>query len=162
MQLSLHSDYALRVLMALAAADRQLSVDEIARRYGVSRNHLAKVGQRLQAEGLVRTFRGRSGGMRLARPAEDIVVGDVVRRFENLDGFVGCFPSGSGGCAANGFCALKPALSGALDAFLAHLDGYRLSDLVPDRAGFVAQLERASTERARRLEATGPSLAPLA
>ena len=33
MQLSLHSEYALRVLMALAAADRQLSVEEIARRY---------------------------------------------------------------------------------------------------------------------------------
>lgn len=141
MQLSLHSDYALRVLMALAASQRQLSVDEIARRYGVSRNHLAKVVQRLQAEGLVETFRGRGGGMRLAKPAEAIVVGDVIRRFENLDSFVGCFASGSG-CAVNGLCALKPALNGALDAFLAHLDGYRLSDLVPNRTAFLERLER--------------------
>jgi Rrf2 family nitric oxide-sensitive transcriptional repressor len=141
MQLSLHSDYALRVLMALAASQRQLSVDEIARRYGVSRNHLAKVVQRLQAEGLVETFRGRGGGMRLAKPAEAIVVGDVIRRFENLDSFVGCFASASG-CAVNGLCALKPALNGALDAFLAHLDGYRLSDLVPNRTAFLERLER--------------------
>jgi Rrf2 family nitric oxide-sensitive transcriptional repressor len=141
MQLSLHSDYALRVLMALAASQRQLSVDEIARRYGVSRNHLAKVVQRLQAEGLVETFRGRGGGMRLAKPAEDIVVGDVIRRFENLDSFVGCFATGSG-CAVNGLCALKPALSGALEAFLTHLDGYRLSDLVPNRPAFLERLER--------------------
>jgi Rrf2 family nitric oxide-sensitive transcriptional repressor len=138
-QLSLHSDYALRVLMALASSERQLSVDEIARRYDISRNHLAKVSQRLQSEGFVITFRGRGGGMRLARPANEIVVGDVVRRFENLESFVGCF-AGGGGCTVNGLCALKPALAGALDAFLDHLDGFRLNDLVPDRAAFMERL----------------------
>lgn len=147
MQLSLHSDYALRVLMALAAGDRQLSVDEIARRYGISRNHLAKVAQKLQTEGFVNTFRGRGGGMRLARPAHDIGVGDVVRRFENLESFVGCFAAG-GGCAVNGLCALKPALGGALEAFLDHLDGYRLSDLVPDRAAFLKRLEEVGAQAA--------------
>jgi Rrf2 family nitric oxide-sensitive transcriptional repressor len=147
MQLSLHSDYALRALMALASSERQLSVDDIARRYGISRNHLAKVAQRLQAEGFVETFRGRGGGMRLARPAGEICVGDVVRRFENFGGFVGCFAAESG-CAVNGLCALKPALNGALEAFLAHLDGFRLSDLVPDRAAFVARLERMAAEAA--------------
>ena len=141
MQLSLHSDYALRVLMALAAGDRQLSVDEIARRYGISRNHLAKVVQRLQSEGYVTTYRGRGGGMRLARPADEIIVGEVVRRFENLESFVGCFASGSG-CAVNGLCALKPALNGAVDAFLAHLDGFKLTDLIPDRPAFIERLER--------------------
>ncbi len=140
MQLSLHTDYALRVLMALAAGKEQMSVDDIARRYGISRNHLAKVVQHLQAEGFVQTFRGRGGGMRLARPAKAIVVGDVVRRFENLESFVGCFAAGSG-CAVNGLCALKPALSGALEAFLQHLDGVTLRDLVPERKAFVRRLE---------------------
>ena len=140
MQLSLHSDYALRILMALAVSERQLSVDDIARRYGISRNHLAKVAHRLQAEGLVETFRGRGGGMRLARPAEEIVVGEVVRRLENLESFVGCF-AGGGGCTVNGPCALKPALKGAVEAFLAHLDAYRLVDLVPDRAAFRDRLQ---------------------
>lgn len=143
MQLSRHSDYALRVLMALASGDRQLSVDEIARRYDISRNHLAKVAQRLQSQGFVTTFRGRGGGMRLARPADEIVVGDVVRRFENLESFVGCFAAG-GGCIVNGLCGLKPALGGAIQAFLAHLDQVRLSDLVLDRAAFVERLERVS------------------
>jgi Rrf2 family nitric oxide-sensitive transcriptional repressor len=141
MQLSLHSDYALRVLMALASAERQLSVDEIARRYAISRNHLAKVAQRLQAQGFVTTHRGRGGGMRLARPANEIVVGDVVRRFENLQSFVGCF-AGGGGCVVNGACGLKPALGGAVEAFLSHLDQFRLTDLVPDRAAFIERLER--------------------
>lgn len=131
MQLSLHTDYALRVLMTLAADDRHLSVDDIARRFQISRNHLAKVVQRLQAEGLVETFRGRGGGMRLARPADTITVGDVVRRFENLDAFVSCFAAGSG-CVINGVCGLKPLLSEAVEEFLAKLDQRRISELIPD------------------------------
>ena len=147
MQMSLHSDYALRVLMALAAGERQLSVDEIARRYDISRNHLAKVVQRLQAEGFVDTFRGRGGGIRLARPPEEIIVGDVVRRFEKLESFVGCFAAGSG-CAVNGLCALKPALTGAVEAFLAHLDGFRLTDLVPDKGAFLERLDQVAAKAA--------------
>ena len=139
MQLSLYSDYALRTLMALATSGDTLSVEEIARRYGVSRNHLAKVAQRLQAEGFVETFRGRGGGMKLARDPQDIVVGDVVRRFENFDGFVACF-AGGGGCTVDGPCGLKPALNAALNAFLAELDKYRLSELVRDRYSFAERL----------------------
>ncbi len=140
MQLSLHSDYALRILMALAAKEARLSVDDVARQYGISRNHLAKVAQELQSQGFVNTTRGRRGGMELAKKPEDIRVGDVVRKFENLDGFVSCFGDNSAGCAVNGVCGLKPALSGALEAFLDHLDGYRLSDLVPNRKRFLARL----------------------
>ncbi|MCF2515814.1 Rrf2 family transcriptional regulator [Sphingomonas sp. G124] len=132
MQLSLHTDYALRILMALAASEEQLSVDWIARRYGISRNHLAKVAQGLQSEGLIQTYRGRGGGMRLARPPSDINVGDVVRRFESLDSFVSCMGGGPG-CAINGVCGLRPALAGALRAFLDHLDEYSLADLVSER-----------------------------
>jgi len=139
MQLSLHSDYALRILMALAAARTRLSVDDVARQYGISRNHLAKVAQELQGEGYVRTTRGRNGGMELARSPKDIVVGDVVRRFERLDSFVSCFEGGSG-CPVNGACGLKPALSGALEAFLAHLDTFRLADLTPSPRAFLARL----------------------
>ncbi|HWK42707.1 MAG TPA: Rrf2 family transcriptional regulator [Croceibacterium sp.] len=142
MQLSLYSDYALRVLMALAAGDRRLSVDDIAGRYRISRNHLAKVVQQLQNEGLIETFRGRGGGIQLAVPPDRIVVGKVVRQFENLESFVACFPDG-GGCIVNGACALKPVLHGALDAFLAHLDRFRLSDLIPDPDAFVRRLETA-------------------
>lgn len=140
MQLSLHTDYALRILMALAASDEQLSVDWIARHYGISRNHLAKVAQGLQSEGLVDTFRGRGGGMRLAREASDIRVGDVVRRFESLDGFISCMPGGSG-CAINGACGLKPALGGAIDAFLTHLDEFSLADITRKPKRLLRRLE---------------------
>lgn len=139
MQLNLHSDYALRILMALAAKGGRLSVDDVSRQYGISRNHLAKVAQELQAQGYVTTIRGRNGGMELAREPHEIMVGAVVRNFESLDSFASCFDEGTG-CAVNGVCGLKPALASALDAFLVHLDSYNLADLVPDRSAFLARL----------------------
>src|SRR3546814_12919651 len=90
MRLSLHSDYALRILMALSASGRQMSVDEIAGQYGISRNHLAKVAQRLQGLGYVSAQRGRGGGLTLAREPGEVGVGTGVRQFENLDGLVEC------------------------------------------------------------------------
>lgn len=127
MQLSLHTDYALRVLMLLGGTGTQWTIDEIAAWYGISRNHLAKVAQTLQAEGLVETQRGRGGGLRLARPPEEIVIGQVVRRLERFDGFVSCMGTNSD-CTISGNCQLKPALAGALEAFLAHLDRFTLAD----------------------------------
>lgn len=128
MQLSLHTDYALRTLMALAASPDRQSVDSIARRYAISANHLAKVAQALQVHGYVESSRGRNGGMTLAVAPQDIRIGELVRRFENLDSFVGCMGE-NGACAIRGACGLMPALRGALDAFLAHLDGYTLADI---------------------------------
>lgn len=129
MQLSLHTDYALRVLMLLGGTGTQWTIDEIAAWYGISRNHLAKVVQGLQAEGLVETQRGRGGGLRLARDPAEIVIGHVVRRLERFDGFVSCMGAGTD-CTISGHCQLKPALAGALEAFLTHLDQFTLADHV--------------------------------
>lgn len=132
MQLSLHTDYALRVLMALAATGEQMTIDEVAGRYRISRNHLAKVAQGLQGEGLIETTRGRTGGMRLAREPRDINVGAVVRKFERFEGFVACM-GGPQSCVIDGACGLKSPLAGALAAFLTHLDQFTLADLVGDQ-----------------------------
>jgi Rrf2 family transcriptional regulator, nitric oxide-sensitive transcriptional repressor len=130
MQMSLHTDYALRVLMLLGASRAQMTIDEIARRYAISRNHLAKVVQALQAEGLVDTQRGRGGGLRLAQEPEAINIGMVVRRLERFEGFVTCMGTSGAECSIDGACRLKPALAGALEAFLLHLDRYTLADLL--------------------------------
>lgn len=139
MQLSLHTDYALRTLMTLATSSDRQSVDAIARRHGISANHLAKVAQALQAHGFVESTRGRTGGMVLARAAHGISVGDVVRRFENLDSFVGCLSDG-GSCAMIGLCGLTPALRNALEAFLAHLDGITLADITANEVALRRRL----------------------
>ncbi len=132
MQLSLHTDYGLRVLMLLGASGRQMTIDDIAVRYAISRNHLAKVVQALQAEGLVETLRGRGGGLRLARKPEDIGIGEVVRRLERTDSFVSCMGTGAD-CSIVGACRLKPVLAGALEAFMAHLDQFTLADMLAER-----------------------------
>ena len=83
MKLTRYTDYALRVLMHLAVQPGQLtSISTIARAYGISQNHLVKVVQDLRVAGYVDAVRGRAGGIRLARPPEEINVGEVVRHAE--------------------------------------------------------------------------------
>lgn len=144
MHLNLQTDYALRVLMILAATGKQMSVDEIARSYGISRNHLAKVAHRLQALGYISATRGRSGGLNLAVAPESVNVGTVVRTLESLDSFVECMGDGTPSCPAVGVCGLQGALHLALEDFLKRLDGYTLSDLVPDPDWFVLKVAAAA------------------
>ncbi len=141
MQLTLKTDYALRTLMTLASTDEVRSVDWIAQRYEISRNHLAKIAQQLQAMGYVQTVRGRGGGMTLALPASAINVGQLVREFEKFEGFVACM-GGEADCMIDGICGLKPALGKALEAFLAEMDGYTLADLLPGPGAIERRLEQ--------------------
>ncbi len=127
------------MLMALAAKDDVVSIDWIADRYGISRNHLAKVAQDLAAAGFVETLRGRSGGLRLARQASQINVGEVVRSLENTHGFVACM-GGKETCAIDGVCGLKPALAGALEAFLSHLDQFDLGQITGSKSQIMQRL----------------------
>ena len=129
MKLTRYSDYALRVLMHLAARpDKLASIGEIARTYRISHNHLMKVVHDLRKAGLVDAVRGRSGGIRLARPAESVTVGEVVRHTEGGFDLVDC-----GSCVIAPACSLTGALHEALKAFMDVLDGYSLADLVAER-----------------------------
>jgi Rrf2 family nitric oxide-sensitive transcriptional repressor len=126
MRLTRYTDYALRVLLYLAARPDELcSIGEITRAYGVSQNHLMKVVNDLVGAGYLVSVRGRFGGVRLARPPEAINVGEVVRHMEGGFDLVDC-----GSCVIAPACGLTGALKQALAAFLATLDGYVLSDLI--------------------------------
>jgi Rrf2 family nitric oxide-sensitive transcriptional repressor len=128
-RLKSYTDYALRVLMHLAARpDRLASIGEIARTYRISHNHLMKVVHDLRKEGFLDAVRGRSGGIRLARPATEISVGDVVRHTEGGFDLVDCES-----CVIARACSLTAALHEARRAFMTVLDGYSLADLVADR-----------------------------
>ena len=130
MRLNLQSDYALRLLMHLAAnPDRLVTIKDVAERFRISQNHLMKVAFLLGREGLIETVRGRGGGLRLALKPETIRVGDVVRRMEGDIQLVDCFSAEPGACLISGACRLKGVLREALVAFLAVLDSYTLADL---------------------------------
>lgn len=131
MRLTRHTDYALRVLMYLGLrGDRLSTIHEIATRYGISENHLTKVVHQLGRQGLVKTVRGRNGGLMLGRPAARINVGKVVRLTEPDFEIVECFDRETSQCVLRGACVLQTALSEAVRAFLAVLDGYTLADLL--------------------------------
>ena len=136
MRLSVHTDFALRTLMYLAAHEGQHSIAEIAQQYGISKNHLMKVAQRLVAEGFVDSIRGRSGGLVLNQPAAAINVGHVVRTFEEYGGFVECFDKAGGDCVVSPVCGLRHVLADGIEAFLRHLDGFTVADLIGDKARF--------------------------
>lgn len=120
----------MRVLMYLGAKPaRRATIQEIATAYGISENHLMKVVHGLGRHGFVETLRGRGGGLRLARPAEDIKVGDVIRAVEDDFALVECFRNEES-CRINDICRLRNVLNLALEAYFRVLDEWTLAELV--------------------------------
>ena len=110
--------------------DRVVTVGEVSRKMGMSEDHLLKVVRRLVTLGHVRTIRGRSGGLRLNRPASEIVVGDVVRATEDNLALVPCFQAGDNRCPLMPDCDLAGSLDEALGAFFGVLQKKTLADLL--------------------------------
>jgi Rrf2 family transcriptional regulator, nitric oxide-sensitive transcriptional repressor len=133
MRLTSWTDYSLRVLMYCAACaqrEQPPTVGEIAEAHGISRSHLTKIVMTLAGLGLLETTRGRGGGLRLLRPAHQIVLGEVVRQTETDFTLVECFDGAHNTCRLDGQCRLKGALHEAMAAYLRVLDGVTLADLV--------------------------------
>jgi Rrf2 family nitric oxide-sensitive transcriptional repressor len=132
MRLTQWSDYSLRVLMYCAHAEGReapVTITEIAQAHNISRNHLTKVVTMLAGSGLLKTTRGRGGGLQLLKPAGEIVIGDVVRKTENDLALVECFGEHNS-CRLDQGCRLKAVLNRALKKFMAELDGVTLADIV--------------------------------
>jgi Rrf2 family transcriptional regulator, nitric oxide-sensitive transcriptional repressor len=131
MQLSAYSDYAIRVLMQTALCrPERTTVAEVAETFGISRHHLVKVVHDLGRHGYLATQRGVGGGFMLARAAEDIRLGDIVRLGEESDTVIDCHDDRSHLCRLLPACRLKGVLDEAAGAFFAVLDDYTLADLL--------------------------------
>jgi len=135
MQLTLHADYAFRVLLYLGSQPpgHVAATKDISQSYGISKHHLVRVVQTLSEHGYVAVNPGRAGGVSLAREANQIKLGDVMRNTETNLQVVECFDTRTNTCPIVPVCQLKPVLSEALDAFLAVLDRYTLADLLNPR-----------------------------
>ncbi|WP_318987614.1 RrF2 family transcriptional regulator [Falsiroseomonas ponticola] len=132
MRLLASTDFALRVLMRLAADPaRHRSTEALAGEVGVPRNHLHKIVQDLAEAGIVRTLRGARGGVMLARSPAEISLGSVVRRLEGGQALVECFRPDGGACCLSPDCHLRGVLWRAREAFLATLDRTSLADCAP-------------------------------
>ena len=132
MKLTRQTDYALRILMyaALQPQNYLLSIQEVTDVYGMSRNHVMKIVQKLGKEGYLNTIRGKGGGFCIGKKPEEINLKELVVLMEMTITPVECerpicriFPS----------CRLKDVLADAMSAFMQVLSNYTLADLVSNR-----------------------------
>jgi Rrf2 family transcriptional regulator, nitric oxide-sensitive transcriptional repressor len=131
MKLTLYTDYSLRMLMFLALdPDHTSTIQEIAEKFNISKNHLMKVAHELGKSGYVETLRGRNGGLRLARSANEIKLGELVKECEEDFTMVECFDAEHNQCVLTAACKLKRVLHEALDAYFDALNQYTLIDLI--------------------------------
>ena len=141
MHLTRYTDYALRILIYLAAKPEGDTVSRIAESYGISRNHLVKVAHHLGRLGYIETTRGKSGGLSLVRPPSDINIGSVVRDMEPNFHLVECFNPAGNACPIAPVCKLKGVMAEAERAFMAALSAYTLADIVVNRTALLRLLD---------------------
>ena len=132
MQLKKYTDYALRVLIYTGTKPNNelASIREISEVFHISQHHLGKIVFELNKMGFLETIRGRNGGIRLAKPAEEINVGLLIRRLESDFNLLECFDRGTNHCVISPACTLKHTLNKALNAFFKVLEEYTIQDLI--------------------------------
>ncbi len=135
MRLTLYTDYSLRVLLYLASKpDQMATISELTDFYHISRNHLVKVVHQLGIQGYILTIRGKNGGMKLARPVDEIVIGEVIRKMEPDFELFECFNTLTDQCVITQSCRLKSIFFGARNDFLNTLNQHTLADVLQPTA----------------------------
>jgi Rrf2 family nitric oxide-sensitive transcriptional repressor len=135
MQLTTHSDFALRLLIYLMShRTRKVSTKEVATAYGISLNHLTKVAKSLTKAGWLITARGGGGGLTLASHTPETRVGEIVRYTEFTCDIAECFDVASNQCPITNVCRLKPLLYRARKAFFDVLDTVTVQEIARNPA----------------------------
>lgn len=148
MKLTSYTNYAMRSLQLAAVKSPSLvRIDDVANIHNLSRPHIMKVVHQLGRAGYLETLRGRNGGFRLARPAEDILIGDVVRLTEGPLEVVECFNPANNTCPLIGICVLSRKLQQAAAAFMAVLDDLTVADIAANRGQLLDRIAPLETPR---------------
>ncbi len=131
MRLNKTTGHAIRILIDCARAkDQRVKVADLAERLGIARQNAFKIVNNLAHAGFLVALRGRNGGVRLARPAAEIRIGDVVRATEVTVMEVKEASAGQTGAATRGSSGINHILDSALEAFISVLDEHTLADMV--------------------------------
>lgn len=133
MNITRYTDYSLRILMYLGInQDRLVTIQEISEQYQISKNHLMKIVQELNAKDYIIAIRGKNGGLKLKGEPDSINIGALVKDLEQDFSLVECFTN-KNACVIAPACQLKAIFSEALDEFLTTLNQYTLADLLPNK-----------------------------
>ena len=137
MQLTQHTDFGIRLLIALAQGDgAPMPLTRFAVDQGLSYHHVAKVAQTLVRAGMLVSHRGRNGGVSLAHAPQDLRIGDVVRVLEPNMQIADC-PK----CRLRPECSARDMFDEALAAFMAVLDARTLAQAARSRGTGAADVQ---------------------
>lgn len=147
MKLTTYTNYALRTLTCAALKSPGLcNITEVSQGFGISRAHIVKCVHQLGAWGYLENVRGRNGGFRLAKPANEITVGEIVRKTEDSLNLVECFDPETNTCPLISVCKLSQLFKRATANFLAELDAVTLADVTTQPDELIALLSARSQE----------------
>lgn len=144
--------HALRALARLAAnaGDDAVLGRDLASEVGVPSHYLAKVLATLARAGILTASRGVRGGYRLARPADEIRLLDVVEPFEGRRARPGCLLRPAEPCPENAPCSAHAAWSGVKTAYLNFLEKTTLADIQAGAVAFGGDAPRPKRARTPR------------
>nr|WP_297932644.1 Rrf2 family transcriptional regulator [uncultured Blautia sp.] len=135
MKLSTKGRYGLRALIDLALyseKEEAVSIQSISERQRISDSYLEQLMRKLKKEGLIQSIRGAQGGYRLAKPAEEISVGDVLRALEGSIEAVSCGAGNNEHCQGEDLCVARYVWQEINKSIQETVDSIMLSQLVEE------------------------------
>lgn len=130
MKISTKGRYALRMVVDLAThGEVWVSLKEIAQRQGISKKYLEQIVPLLSVSGILRTNRGNKGGYMLAKSANELTVGDVLRAAEGTLAPVSCLEYEKNTCPRAEGCSTLFIWEGLYKTVLEYLDGITIQDI---------------------------------
>lgn len=131
MQLSKFTDYTFRVLIYMATHQEELyTVEQLATKLEVSEHHLKKVIHKLAKTEYLISIKGRSGGLKLGLPPEEINLGEVLKATEDNLCIVECIKSEMNCNFMTKECKLKGIIKESLHQFIEVFSRYTLEDIL--------------------------------
>lgn len=132
MKLSQRADYGLAAVLYLSqkGENRRYSLNEISRATGVPEEFLRKIFQTLVKSGIINSFKGKGGGVSLARPPENITVSQVIRPLEREEGLVRCLRKEY--CPRSSSCVASAFWRKTQEKFFEILDKTTIKDLIEE------------------------------
>lgn len=132
------SEYALRALVLLARESDGKSVlgQELAERAHIPANYLSKILWTLRNAGFLEATRGFGGGYRLARPADQITLVEIVRQFEGVNAEPGCLLGERHECSDANPCSAHAAWKKVKETYVDFIRSTTLAEIGrPDKSG---------------------------
>lgn len=134
MKLSTKGRYGLRALidLALYSDEEAVSIQSISNRQNISDSYLEQLMRKLKKAGLVVSERGAQGGYRLAKPADEISVGDVLRALEGSLETVSCGAGNNEHCQGEDLCVTRYVWQEINKSIQETVDSIKISQLVEE------------------------------